>query len=659
MPRPIALVLAVGALATAAPPAVGGDGALLFHELGCANCHGGRSVAVPRSGPNLAGLARRVDHRWVLAFLADPQHGRMPRLFEALPEAGRAGAIQDVAAWLGTLGDGPTFRQDRHANAERGAALFREVGCLACHAPGGEPLPDSRSKTSLQALTHFLEHANDYRPDGRMPQVVLERQEAIDIAAHLLDFQDSDPRNAPAVAPWPTADLASIERGRAHVESLDCAACHALPGLGAPPVRPIMEAAGGCWQGEGPARYTLSDEQRSALAAYLAAPAPDEPGATQTLAALNCLACHERDGAGGPSAETAPSFTGDEALGDAGRLPPPLTGVGRKLQAAWMEGVLLGDVSKRVRPYLNARMPRYPPPVVAALSRLLRSADAALPPLPPMAKVDDLAAGRKLLGIDGGVQCITCHGWGDKASLGIRGMDISALDERLRPDWFRAFLLDPASSRPGTLMPPLWPGGQATVNDVLDGDAERQIGAIWAFIRDGEGVPDGFPAHSAGQFELVPTDRPILQRTFLEGVGTKAIVVGFPGGTNLAYDAAAAAPALVWRGRFVDAYGTWFSRFAPFAEPLVATTFRFGAPVGKSRFLGYELDAGGNPTFLSRTGDIQIFDRYTTGEAGALVRSVHWVPDATGAAPAITHPEGLSVVAVPGEGTATMTYSWP
>ncbi|MBP6602927.1 MAG: hypothetical protein KA250_14040, partial [Verrucomicrobiales bacterium] len=34
-------------------------GALLFSELGCANCHGGSTVVIPRKGPSLMDLAQR------------------------------------------------------------------------------------------------------------------------------------------------------------------------------------------------------------------------------------------------------------------------------------------------------------------------------------------------------------------------------------------------------------------------------------------------------------------------------------------------------------------------------------------------------------------------------------------------------------------------
>jgi hypothetical protein len=156
---------------------------------------------------------------------------------------------------------------------------------------------------------------------------------------------------------------------------------------------------------------------------------------------------------------------------------------------------------------------------------------------------------------------------------------------------------------------------------------------------------------------LVPTDRPIVQRTFLKGVGTHAILVGFPGGINLAYDGERAEPRLVWRGRFFDAYNTWFSRFAPFEKPLEKNTYRFGEAADGKRFLGYRLDPAGNPTFMFRSGD-RIFTEKFSVKAGQLLRTIS--PNDQGD-PDFKHPQGLEVdegsIGIPGN--FNLSYSWP
>ena len=73
---------------------------------------------------------------------------------------------------------------------------------------------------------------------------------------------------------------------------------------------------------------------------------------------LQCHQCHPREGVGQPSAATMGHFTSSgEDLGDEGRLPPHLNGVGRKLQPEALETILLGQGA--VRPYLNTRMPNW------------------------------------------------------------------------------------------------------------------------------------------------------------------------------------------------------------------------------------------------------------------------------------------------------------
>ena len=181
-------------------------GAVLFSELGCASCHGGSAVVVPRQGPHLVDLASRVDREWVREFLKDPETGRegstMPQMVHGLA----AEEVDAVVTFLGSLGKGIKYRPERHANAERGSALYHEKGCIACHAPTPDfhpphgdgkvvasplaiPHPDLKKKTSLEALTLFLAAPSAYRPDGRMPHFPLDNQEALDIASHLMDFQ--------------------------------------------------------------------------------------------------------------------------------------------------------------------------------------------------------------------------------------------------------------------------------------------------------------------------------------------------------------------------------------------------------------------------------------------------------------------------------------
>ena len=614
-----------------------GSPAVLYSELGCANCHGGSKVEIKRSGPSLSGLRSRVNFDWVNDFLTPPHDvhsgSNMPLMTHGL----KGDEITAITLFLGSIGKKNRLTPQRHANPERGKLLYHEKGCVACHAPTARnpetnaeikvssmvSFPDLRKKYSLASLDHFLANVSDYRRDGRMPHFALTKDESIDIASHLLDFKGSDPRQAHPIRPWPNGSKEQLETGKKLFQQLNCTACHDLPGILKPKLLPLNAAQGACIGEDlkpGVPWYPLNDKQRKDLAAFIENP---KSRPIDTLAALNCLACHSRNGLGGPSTTSDPFFTGDPSLGDSGRLPPPLTGIGHKLTTPWLKQVLLGKPASRVRPYLKTQMPSYhahADKLATWLSRIDQKPNAPkIKDLP----VDGLNAGRQLLSNKGGYNCVTCHNWADKKSPGIQGLEISNLHHRLRPEWFREYLLHPTAYRPNTLMPAFWPNGKASIPQVLGGDTEKQIASIWHFIKDGKGIPTGYKDSAAGKFELIPRDRPLIQRTFLKETGTKAILVGFPGKIHLSFDAHSGKPSLVWRGRFFDAYGTWFTRAAPFESPLGDEVHRFEPSVEKYRFRGYLIDDQGNPEFLLERGETSIREHYRVAD-GKLIRTISW-----------------------------------
>jgi cytochrome c2 len=668
---------------SATPTAAGGR--LLYNELGCVNCHGGSTGLPSRRGPGLKGVTLRARSEWLAAFIANPDAVHPGTPMPALLVGETSDAATAIVQYLASLNPKepaspngpPKAKAAQHVNASRGRELFHTAGCVSCHAPHpqytpaeGIPkasdftyasvgLPDLRQKTNLNALAAFLLDPLKQRPSGRMPKLLADKDEALDIAGYLLDFQSSDSRLSPEiVAPSPEPE--AVSRGRALVAQARCAACHELPKeVAAGPVA-LKNRFGGCLENtstKGVPRYQLSETQRASLQLYLEMPHADlSPADTAdlTLHALNCVACHERGGSGGPDTGRRAYFQGDHNLGDTGRYPPPLTAVGRKLQPEWLEQVLAGQ--NRVRPYLKTRMPVYGE-TVAHLGPLLTQADATSPrPLPG----GDDTAGRKLLGTLGGNGCITCHRWGERPSLGIQALDLSNLGQRIQPEWLYEYLVDPAAYRPGTLMPSFWPGGRAANGTILGGDTEKQIASIYSFAKSANGEPEGFPQIQNGEFELVPKDRPIVQRTFMENVGSQAILVGFPEGTHVAYDAKQARPVLAWKGRFFDAYNTWFSRFAPFEKPAGERVVRWpGAdtPSG-ARFLGYRLDAGGVPVFLSTISGVSVEERFEATTTG-LRRSVSWTGSAASLVP-VQHPDGVSVKEEPSDrpGRRIFSYLW-
>ena len=656
----------------ATPTAEGGR--LLYNELGCVNCHGGETDLPALRGPALATVTQRVRSEWLRKFVADPASVHpgtvMPQVLAKADDKTLV-AIEHYLASLKpkTASKGPA--KILHVNGARGGELFNTLGCVACHAPGKDFAPpegapkasefthrsvgfgDLKAKYSLDSLGAYILDPLKVRTDGRMPKIVMDRQDYIDIAGYLLEFQGSDGRLDNPVASI-AADKALAIAGRKAVIAAQCAACHDLPKDAAAAPVALKKTEGGCLDADhakGP-RYALSDAQRASLKLFLAkkdeAAAP-KLAANLTLQALNCVACHERDGKGGPDVARKPYFQGDHNLGDTGRYPPPLTGVGGKLRPEWLAKVLAGE--NRVRPYLKTKMPQYGA-ATAELGKLLGVADARA-----ALKFEggDDTAGRKLMGTQGGAGCITCHSWGDRPSLGIHGPDLSNVAARLQEGWLREYLINPAAYRPGTLMPSFWPAGQSFNPSILGGDTDKQIASIFKFIESANGEPEGFPQNRNGEFEIVPKDRPVVQRAFTDGVGVRAILVGFPTGVHLAYDGDKGGPGLAWKGRFFDAYLTWYSRFPTFEKPIGTQVVAWPKPSG--RFLGYRLDTKGNPTFLNEQGGVKVEETYEGIENG-LRRTITWAPTPDFNL-TVTHPADLNPTEEsPTPGRRVFTYLW-
>ena len=80
--------------------------------------------------------------------------------------------------------------------------------------------------------------------------------------------------------------------------------------------------------------------------------------------------------------------------------------------------------------------------------------------------------------------CVNCHDLMGQSSLGMPALDLASSVERLQPAWFKKFMLDPELFRPQTLMPSFFDDGKSTITEVLGGDAEKQIEAIWIYLKE-------------------------------------------------------------------------------------------------------------------------------------------------------------------------------
>lgn len=468
-----------------------------------------------------------------------------------------------------------------------------------------------------------------------IPQAILLHSAAAMIPKGIVDF---------------TPNAEKVQQGKALFASLGCASCHETSNKSNPSriastlkAKPWSEldsnAAKGCLSNDvaaGRPLYGLSDHQRTLLRQALTqSPSKASPDRTveYRMAAMNCYACHQRDGKGGPGEAKSDYFAYETVVdfGDEGRLPPPLNAVGAKLTESGFETMLFEG--QRYRTFMATRMPQYGKAAIGDLPQLFAKADEGKFPKHTPAFSSRLVDDGRLLAGKQKLACINCHAWNSLRLPGAEGLDLLQATKRLRPGWFKQWLLDPQQIRPGTRMPTSWPNGQSFFPDIQDGNVTRQIDAIWAYLSVGEkgGTPPGLSPDDKSL--LVPADKPIVFRTFLDQVSAHAILVGFRQRTNVAFDANRVRMAVAWTGDFVSTKPVWDGRAGQYAKIRGSNVVRFaeGPPlarlnslddpwpsdVPKSRlgstrtppgwqFRGYRYNKNRIPTFLYSLGSIDI-----------------------------------------------------
>jgi cbb3-type cytochrome oxidase cytochrome c subunit len=641
-----------GAEASGLAPQV--RGRVLLGELGCTNCHADpRGLAAARPAPDLQTVGARVTGDYLARYLTSPMDAEpgtaMPDLLRDLDGDELRSTARELAAYLRSFATGPAddVAPDPGA-AALGAELWDTVGCRACHDAAPAGLAHVREKYTLATLQRFLLDPHAARPGARMPKFALSPTEANALANHLMAGAAERP-------PAPAVSAADLDAGRGHFAARGCAHCHQLddPQREQPTrAQPLaqLDPQAGCLSGQRGAwpHYALSDQQRDDLRAALAGdPLTGEDRVQQHLASRNCLACHAR-GELDTLTDRAELFdTHDPTLGLEGRVPPPLTGVGAKLQADWLENTIAHG--QQERPYLKTRMPGFGDAFGAELTAALTALDELPPtelqPLPKDRKQAEevIKVGQQLAG-DKGMGCIACHLFAGEQGGSMAGIDLlHSTGERLRPEWFKRFLLDPYAFKPGTLMPKFYPDGKSTRPEIAGGDVDAQIDGMWHYLAKGRNVrkPSGL---RRPPIELTVADEAVILRRAVQNTGKRGISVGYPGGVNVTFDAETLALNQIWWGRFVDARPVWTSQghgqahilerrraqlplqpnLAPLADPAAPwpdTTRRARG----DRWLGYDLDEQQRPTLRYTCGEVAVTDKLREvrdGDATTLRREL-------------------------------------
>jgi len=432
-----------------------------------------------------------------------------------------------------------------------------------------------------------------------------------------------------ASAPF-NVDPGLAARGREHFSAFGCANCHDDLQVRSPagPAFAALDPTWGCLGGaDGPwPQFGLDADQRGFMTkAWAEAEEPrlgDEQRIEKSLVTFNCIACHDRAGLGGIAPERKPFFTGTQpALGDQGRLPPPLSHVGAKLTPEWMADVLLRG--KRQREYLDAAMPQFGERNVGPLVELFGKVDtlekAVLPPAINL--LESKSAGYEMIGATG-LGCIACHEFNGQKAGEVSALDIAHVTDRLQKNWFSLYMRQPSRFHPTVIMPSYWPDGQSIRPTILGGDTAQQIEALWAYLQDGPRAkkPLGLSRQSN---ELRVGDVTEICRG-QSPVGYRGIAVGYPERINLVFDSGEMALRQLWKGEFATVEP---GHFHPRGEDHILlppgipfhrlNSLEDSWPYkGKSnhafpqdhgyQFRGYRLDASRRPTFRYHYGDISV-----------------------------------------------------
>jgi cytochrome c2 len=478
--------------------------------------------------PSLENVARRDTQVWLAHWINNPRAIRpdaeMPNVLGTSGN-GVDQRAKDIAAYLVSTSAKTQAANDASDpdDIAKGAHLYTDLGCVACHVLPGEtdvPTDLPTLKISLKfapqkfqpgALKAFLLEPEKHYRWIRMPDFRLTDSEATALAAFIRS------RKSPELSQGVQGDPA---KGKQLFESSGCLNCHSMKLQNqskAPSLAAVLKSdwTHGCMAKDAQSRgaapdYAFSDDQRASLLALAATDflslRQDAPAefAQRQIKALNCLACHPRDKeddtwSGLKDTEVAQILkefpknpaAQAEIMGD--QVRPPLTWTGEKLRGQWMSRFIGGKIPYKPRPWLAARMPGF----VARADLLSQglSAEHGLPPIdPPHEKPNPAlaAVGRKLAGKVGGFSCVQCHSVGDQkafAPFEAPAINFMYVSDRLRREFYDRWVWNPQRVLPGTRMPSFADyEGKTALKDEFDGDAHKQFDAIWNYILSGRDI---------------------------------------------------------------------------------------------------------------------------------------------------------------------------
>ena len=472
------------------------EGRHQFVRHRCGACHGDQSgaslVTEHRDGPNLLGLGKRLRTEWIVQWLRQPRAVReqatMPHIFSG---EGAEAEVKAVTAYL-TREPSPVTTEEAirsgvgKGDVAEGKRLYESLNCAGCHELGqkateGEErlwLGGVARKFRPAALVDFLKTPGAFYRSIKMPHFGFFDWEAEDLAAFLMSESVSKEGSVPFES---SPEL--VREGRALVERYGCRNCHdglTNDGESGPELRRyrLVDLTKGCLSDDLSGTSTIPDfgltaGVRESLRQVLSEAkeslkrASSREDAEREMVALRCTACHGE-------------LEGIPAVGH----------FGDKLRGEWMARLFSGGVFDKPRPWVAARMPGFPY-YAETLATGLSHRHGYSATSDPGDEIDfDLAEiGRQLVSPVNGFSCVSCHGVGDLKPTQVfesEGINFMYSAERLRKDYYRRWLLNPLRIDPATKMPVYFDEeGESPLYDVLDGQTERQLEAMWQYFRLG------------------------------------------------------------------------------------------------------------------------------------------------------------------------------
>ncbi len=483
----------------------------LIVENNCNACHQSEHhIALPEAsemGPSLAGIGSRLDETWMARWIENPQSHRpgtrMPALFHGADAKQKSA---DIAAYLATMKAKDPIAGNK-GNKEAGAKLYKALNCYACHdmnEPGSIeriPLVNISEKYQHHALSAFLQNPGKHHPATRMPDFKLSKQQAADLAAFLGSLKKEVAKEA-----TPKGDPA---RGKNLLLQSGCMNCHGAPGhenqakfsnLAAMLKATSQSPQSGCLAPKSADKKAphfsadLSALQKVDAAQVSSALLQDHPAeyAQRQFEALNCMACHSRDGMDASRlmrveevahidiSDPKAHATGPEKL-------PMLDHFGHKLRADWMAELFAGTLPEKTRPWLQAQMPAWPSRAEALATGFAHSYGVCdKHDEPKAAGLQSINAGKALVGQQG-FSCQACHALGNQPALAVfegAGPNLALASKRLRPGYYHEWMHFPQRFDAATIMPRYATNGVSPLKQYYEGDANKQFEAIYNYLRD-------------------------------------------------------------------------------------------------------------------------------------------------------------------------------